>query len=160
LPEQSTAGTTSTTITATSAATAVLGGGGGVGAQIILNSRPEDPPLHSKQKNIILNWEKRKCCEIKTNLKNLGIERVDPIEYTQKYGTSLVTSVDLPEIALQAKNEHGIQLAADFGTKYFNSLEGDVHALGMVDLDKEGLSEYKYLVDESLKQQQQQLEIK
>lgn len=69
-----------------------------------------------------------------------------------------MTSVDLPEIALQAKNEHGLQLAADFGTKYFNSLEGDVHALGMVDLDKEGLSEYKYLVDESLKQQH--LEIK
>ena len=32
--------------------------------------------------------------------------------------------------------------------KYFNELEGDLHALKMIDLDKEGLSEYKYILDQ------------
>jgi len=130
--------------------------GGELGNQIVLNPRPEDPLPHCPTKNIVLNWEKRKCCEIKTNLKNLGIEQVDPKEYKKKYGTTLVHTEKLPELAQQVKNEHGIQLAADYG-KYFNSLEGDVHALTMVDLDKEGLSEYKHLVDDSLKQLQQEI---
>lgn len=116
--------------------------------QIILNPRPDDP-VTCLPKNLILNWQKRDCTEIKTNIKNLGIETVDPDEYAQKYGPSLVSAVELPEIASQAKTEHGYLLAADFKPKYFNSLEGDVHALNMIDLDKEGLSEYKYLVDES-----------
>ncbi len=117
---------------------------------IIVVPKPDDPPVPS-QKNIILNWEKRNCAEIKTNIKNLGVESADPNEYAKKYGPTLISAVELPEIASQAKTEHGYLLAADYKPNYFNSLEGDLHALTLIDLDKEGLSEYKYLVDDSLK---------
>ena len=117
---------------------------------IILMPKPDDPPV-IPQKNAILNWEKINCAEIKTKIKNLGVEPADPNEYAKKYGPTLISAIELPEIASQVKTEHGYLLAADHKPNYFNSLEGDLHALSLIDLDKEGLSEYKYLVDDSLK---------
>lgn len=119
--------------------------------QMLNNPKQSNQSEAQKQKNLILNWEKRDCAEVKTNIKNLGVESADPNEYAQKYGPSLVATPELPEIASRAKSEHGYLLAADLKHKYFSSLEGDVHALGLIDLDKEGLSEYKYLVEDSLK---------
>jgi hypothetical protein len=45
----------------------------------------------------------------------------------------------------QVPTPDGLVLAADFKQKNIHELEGDIDALGLIDLDHEGLSEYKQL---------------
>jgi hypothetical protein len=114
--------------------------------RIILNPKPDDP-VQCKPRNIIINWEKRKCCNIITNIKNAGVEKVDPTQYLLQHGQSLMTQMQMPEICEEVKKEHNVPLAADHTTPYYLELEGDLHALELFDLDKEGLSEYKYYLN-------------
>lgn len=65
------------------------------------------------------------------------------MEYVQRYGTSLKTSRELPEFVLDIKTPEGIVLAADYKYNSLHELEGEVAALKLVDLDREGLSEYR-----------------
>lgn len=110
--------------------------------QHIINQKSVNQ-IQSKTKNIIIDWEKKNCASIKTAYKNLGTERVDPASYSQKYNSALVYQTQMPNIADEVKIIHGIPLAADLKSKYYMELEGDIHALSLIDLDKEGLSEYK-----------------
>ena len=48
--------------------------------QVILNPKPEDP-IATKPKNIIINWAKRNCSQINTDIINLGVEKADPLIY-------------------------------------------------------------------------------
>jgi len=89
------------------------------------------------------DWAKKSCASIRTSYRNLGVERADPHTYAQKYNSTLMYPNQMPEIADEVKIIHGIPLAADLSSKYYMELEGDIHALAMIDLDKEGLSEYK-----------------
>ena len=57
------------------------------------------------------------------------------------------TASELPDIANEVKVLHGIPLASENTHKYYMELEGDIHALALIDLDKEGLSEYKHYLD-------------
>ena len=116
-----------------------------------LTSKSQESKLCSKPceqlsckvvKNINVDWDKRSCSSVKTTFKNLGVEKVDPNSYAQKYKSSIVYQSQMPNIADEVKIIHGIPLAAD-KPKYYMELEGDIHALAMIDLDKEGLSEYK-----------------
>ncbi len=43
-------------------------------------------------------------------------------------------------------NRTNFILAADTGTSTIYELEGDIYALNMVDLEREGLVEYRYLL--------------
>lgn len=52
-------------------------------------------------------------------------------------------SRDLPEFVLEIRPPKGISLAADCSSDPVYELEGDVHALKLIDLDREGLGEYK-----------------
>lgn len=76
-------------------------------------------------------------------MKFLGIVRANPVEYVQRFGPSLKVSKDLPQFVSDIKCPEGIQLAAQHKYKGVHELEGDIEALKLVDLDKEGLSEYK-----------------
>lgn len=69
--------------------------------------------------------------------------RANPVEYVQRYGTTLKTSRELPEFVLDIKTPEGIVLAADYKYNTVHELEGEVAALKLVDLDREGLSEYR-----------------
>ncbi len=73
----------------------------------------------------------------------MGIVRANPAEYVQKYGSSLKTTEELPQFVLDIKNPDGLTLAATHRYNPLHELEGDVEALKLVDLDREGLSEYK-----------------
>lgn len=112
--------------------------------RVTLNPRPADP-VAPKPRNIIISWEKMKCSRVNTEIKNLGVEKADPNAYVQKYGrANLKKKCEMPaEIVNQVEKEHNIQLAATNTKPYYMELEGDIHALAMIDLDKEGLSEYK-----------------
>ncbi len=79
----------------------------------------------------------------------------------QRYGSQLRQARDFPSYVSEIKAPEGIQLAADSTANSRSSaaaaassmvyeLEGDVSALKLVDLDREGLAEYKSQVVRSL----------
>ena len=82
----------------------------------------------------------------------MGIDRVDPKAYIQKYGDTLKDTKELPSFVKEIKTPSGITLAADEPKKsrsVYYDLEGDIHALNYIDLEKEGLSEYKTYLREN-----------
>ncbi len=63
----------------------------------------------------------------------------------QRYGQSLKSARDLPDFVHEIRPPRGLTLASEqrqASTAVPFELEGDVHALALVDLDKEGLGEY------------------
>lgn len=105
-----------------------------VNRKIILNPKPADP-VQLKPKNVIVEWEKINCGNVNTEIRHLGVEKADPIVYAQTYGPSLKSSNQLPPIADEVKQVDGVALAAEANNnKYFMGLEGDIHALGLIDL--------------------------
>jgi hypothetical protein len=111
--------------------------------RVKLMPKPADPP-RPKIKNVIINWEKTKCSKINTEIKNLGVEKANPSCYLEKYGRlNLKKKCEMPIIVNEVEKIHQIELAADNKKPYYMELEGDLHALSMIDLDKEGLGEYK-----------------
>ena len=73
-------------------------------------------------------------CKGRIEVKHLGVEKVDPNSYTQLYGASLRPHTELPSIAKKVKQVDRVSLAAEQDSKYFMGLEGDIHALCMIDL--------------------------
>jgi hypothetical protein len=61
---------------------------------------------------------------------------------------SLKPSDDLPVIVNQIQTPEGIVLAANHVAKNVHILDGDIEGLSLVDLDKEGLAEYKTQLDQ------------
>lgn len=111
--------------------------------QVILNPKPCDP-IQCAPRNVVVNWEKRNCCSVQTEIKDLGVEQADPVAYIQAHGDSLLTSNQLPEIANEVQSVHNQKLAANDTTQFYMQLEGDLHGLSLIDLDACGLSEYKH----------------
>jgi hypothetical protein len=91
-----------------------------------------------KTKNVIVEWTAPKVI-VKKDFKNLGIVKADPVFYSRLFSKSLVKTSDLPVFLKE------IQLPKDIIKKELQEPElyGDVDCLKLVDLDKEGLSEYK-----------------
>ena len=108
--------------------------------KIVLNPKPADP-VQLIPKNIIVEWRRIECSSVKTDIKNLGVEKACPVKYVEKYGNSLVNAFEMPEIVNEVKQKHNIPLAADkVNHKYYMELEGDIHALKLIDLVSEMLS--------------------
>lgn len=95
-----------------------------------------------KPKNVIVQWEAPQVC-IKRQVKHLGVIRANPVEYVKRYGESIVETASLPKYVLDIETPNGIVLAADANPAKLHDLEGDLDALNLVDLDREGLGEYK-----------------
>lgn len=110
--------------------------------QVILNPKPADP-VQCKTRNVVINWEKRKCCSVSTEIKDLGVEQADPVAYAQTHGETLLTQEQLPEIVNEVQSRHGQRLAANDNTQFYMQLTGDLHGLNLIDLDAVGLGEYK-----------------
>ncbi len=111
--------------------------------KVILNPKPADPVV-CKPRNIIVSWEKMKCSKVNTEFKNAGVEKADPKIYMAKHGRKNLKAVnEMPSIVNEVQKHHNIELAANHKKPYYMELEGDLHALSMIDLDKEGLGEYK-----------------
>lgn len=101
-----------------------------------------------KPKNVIVQWQPPQV-RIQKEFKDLGIVKANPLEYVQRYGTSLKRSIELPTFVREIKPPTGLTLAADSPSASIYELEGDVYALNLVDLEREGLIEYKYSLKNS-----------
>lgn len=108
---------------------------------MIFQKAKESDPVLTKPKNIIIQWESPQV-QVKKEFKDLGVIRANPFEYVQRYGQTLKTSSDLPPFVLEIKPPSGVVLASDY--KYDSKFElvGDIEALRLIDLEREGLSEY------------------
>ncbi|RNA15550.1 hypothetical protein BpHYR1_027025, partial [Brachionus plicatilis] len=67
----------------------------------------------------------------------------NPAEYVSRYGASLKQSGELPSFVTDIKTPDGLVLAANYRYNSLYELEGDVQALRLIDLDREGLAEYR-----------------
>ena len=93
------------------------------------------------QKNLIIEWDIPKI-NIKQHVNWLGVEKTDPEEYKNKHFGSLIKTEDLPDFVKDLDRESGYtKYVSELANKY--ELEGDLEALKHVDLEKEGLSEYR-----------------
>jgi hypothetical protein len=117
--------------------------------RVIFQKTNETEPVMVKPRNVIIQWE-APVVQVKKDFKDLGIIRANPAEYVARYGSSLKSSKELPPFVLEIKPPAGIILASDYSESFNNvyELEGDVSALKLIDLDREGLSEYKNFVQQ------------
>jgi hypothetical protein len=119
--------------------------------RVIFQRAPPDP-ITMKPKNVIIQWEAPNVI-VKKNLKYLGTIKADPIEYMNRYSGTLRPADQLPQFVKDIKTPDGLVLASDWIVQQrqqrsnsnclVHELVGDVEALKLVDLDREGLSEYK-----------------
>lgn len=68
---------------------------------------------------------------------------MDTEEYTRIYGSSLIKSKDLPEIATSIETPNDLTLAASVTEKPVEKLVGDLEALKLIDLEAQGLGRYR-----------------
>lgn len=98
----------------------------------------------ASERNLIINW----CAPHLTVTKevhSLGTVQANPAEYLRMYGNSLLTSNQLN----QAIRQHGIDLPSqNLGQqeRLLPTLQGDLEALKLIDLDRWGLTEYKSML--------------
>jgi len=109
--------------------------------RVIFQKGPADS-VTVKPRNVVVQWEAPSVV-IKKEYKYLGVIRANPAEYVSQYGASLKMSADLPQFVLDIKTPEGLVLAANYKYNTLYELEGDVAALNLVDLDREGLGEYR-----------------
>ena len=95
-----------------------------------------------KPKNLIIQWEPSKAV-IKKQVIDLGVIKADPQDYLNKYGSSLKTYEELPDFVRDMKPPEKLHLACEQNYRTSQVLVGDLEALRLVDLEREGLSEYK-----------------
>jgi hypothetical protein len=110
--------------------------------RVIFQRTAQVDPVIVKPRNVIVQWEAPRV-NIKREIKYLGVIRANPAEYVQRYGTTLKTAVDLPDYVVNIKTPEGLVLAANYKFNSIYELEGDLQALKLVDLDREGLTEYR-----------------
>lgn len=111
--------------------------------RVIFNRSTVPDPVVAKPRNVIVQWEAPQV-SIRKEIKYLGVIRANPAEYVQKYGASLKKANQLPDFVLDIRTPDDIgTLAADYKYNSVYELEGEIEGLRFVDLEKEGLSEYR-----------------
>lgn len=113
--------------------------------RVIFQRSNERDPVVFKPKNVIIQWDAPQV-QVKKEFKDLGVIRANPTEYVSRYGTTLKSAREMPPFVLEIKPPAGIILASDTKNSSVYELEGDIQALSLIDLDQEGLSEYKNLL--------------
>lgn len=99
-------------------------------------------PVVVRPRNVIVQWETPNVT-IKKEIRFLGTIRANPVEYVQRYGPTLKTFTEFPDFVNDIRPPQGIVLAADYQYNKVHELEGELDALRLVDLEREGLSEYR-----------------
>jgi len=110
--------------------------------RVIFQRSNQQDAVVVKPRNVIVQWEAPQVV-IKKEFKYLGVVRANPVEYVQRYGATLKFARDLPDFVLDIKTPEGLVLAADYTYNTVHELEGAFDALKFIDLDREGLSEYR-----------------
>ena len=112
--------------------------------RIIFQKNTVPDPIIQKPKNLIVQWEAPDV-HMYTTYKDLGVIHADPNDYVSRYGASLLSYEQFPEIAKSFNIRPPIdsQYAHDYTHASLLDLEGDISALNMINLDEHGLGEYK-----------------
>ncbi len=111
--------------------------------RVIYQPNTQKDPQILKPRNVIVQWESPQV-NVKKDIKFLGVVKANPQDYVQKYGSQLRSARDLPPVVNEIRTPEGLVLAADSSSNQVqHELEGDLQALRLVDLDKEGLGAYK-----------------
>jgi hypothetical protein len=110
--------------------------------RVIFKRACQQDPVVLESRNVIVQWEAPKVT-IKKEFKDLGVVRADPKDYAIRYAGKLIRSSSLPKFVRDIKAPEGLMLASKAQPKITHKLVGDLNALKLVDLDKEGLGEYK-----------------
>ena len=90
--------------------------------------------------------------QIYRNYVYLGVVDTDPEEYYRNYGPKLNQNREINDYLQELYyRPEFLMFSEDYDEEYYSrqppELEGDVEALNLIDLDKAGLSEYKYLLE-------------
>jgi len=111
--------------------------------RVIFNKAAEVKAEVAAPRNVIVQWESPSV-NVRKEVKYLGVIRANPAEYVQKYGASLKVHTALPQFVLdiQTPSDVGV-LAADYRAKSVYELYGQLEGFQYVNLDTEGLSEYR-----------------
>jgi hypothetical protein len=115
--------------------------------RVVFTKMHETEITYEKPRNLIIQWEQPKVHVVR-EVKDLGVVRANPHEYVSRFGNFLKASNDLPDFVKEIKPPNGLILAAHASMPKFE-LEGDLHALSMIDLDREGLSEFKAFLNQT-----------
>lgn len=113
--------------------------------RVIFNKNLAPDPVIVKPRNVIVQWEAPQV-NVRKQFKYLGVVRANPSDYIKRYGDSIVQPKNLPDFVRKIPAPKGVVLAADlYGnhSSLLHELYGDVEALKLVDLDREGLGQYK-----------------
>ena len=116
---------------------------GEVKRRVIFNKAAEVSAQVATPRNVIVQWE-APSVNIRKEIKYLGVIKANPAEYVQRYGASLKLHTALPQFVLdiQTPSEIGV-LAANYVAKSSFELEGQLEGFKYINLDSEGLSEYR-----------------
>ena len=112
--------------------------------KVIFQKNQVPDQIVQKPRNVIVQWEAPEA-QTKTIFKDLGVLRADPNEYVAKYGVSLLSYSQFPEVvkAFNLKAPSGTTFAHDLTIAPSLELEGDIDALNLINLDEHGLAEYR-----------------
>lgn len=114
----------------------------------LASSLPPKPPVVLKPKNVIIQWDTPEV-HVTQRVRDLGVIDADPVEYLRRYGDSVIQSENLPEFVREIPKPTGLKLAAETPPTHNKPpypLYGDLDALRLVDLEREGLGEYNGVV--------------
>lgn len=118
--------------------------------KVIYQRAENDGTLTVPTRNTIVEWSAAEV-DIKKRFKFAGVTRVNPDDYLQHYGAdALLNENEMPLIAHEIKPPEHYVLASHLARHNLNlgiELEGDIEALKLVDLDKEGLGEYRHILN-------------
>ncbi len=101
----------------------------------VVYQRPAPEPVYEKVKNVIIQWDPPKVV-VNREFKDLGIVRADPDEYIAKFGPTLKKLEEMPDFVKDIKLPQDLLLAAQVPSLTTHELEGDLHALNLIDLEK------------------------
>ncbi|CAF0766482.1 unnamed protein product [Brachionus calyciflorus] len=112
----------------------------------VIYEKAEPDCVLPNPRNLIIQWDPPQV-EINRRYKNLGVFKVDPVEYLNRHRSDLINhnefiskarNIGIPSNLIE-KDSH-----QDLGEP---ELEGDIEALNLIDLDRVGLSNYRDLLN-------------
>lgn len=111
--------------------------------QVVFNKAPENSAAE-KVKNVVINWEAPEVV-VRKEVKYLGLVTADPREYREMYADSenYFASHDLPTVVHEVDTPDDIGQLASEHREQLHQLEGDLEGFVLVNLDAEGLAEYR-----------------
>jgi hypothetical protein len=110
--------------------------------RVIFQGLTEADPIVPTPRNVIVQWEPP-AVVVNKQFRDLGVIRANPVEYVQRYGATLKVSSELPQFVREIRPPVGVVLAAEYQAASLLELEGDVNALSLINLEANGLAEYR-----------------